>query len=98
VAFVKPGSEELLRFSAEERKSLGYDEQVDSINQKLQQELVGKMEKKGDMISSFLFGGSDIVMLFERQSNVNITASTGVHYPIRSQCAYANIANLLEIT
>lgn len=98
VAFVKPGSEELLRLSAEERKSLGYDEQVDSINQKLQQELVGKMVKKGDMISSFLFGGSDIVMLFERQSNVNITATTGVHYPIRSQCAYANIANLLEMT
>jgi len=97
VAFVKPGSEELLRLSAEERKSLSYDQQVARINQRVQQEVVGKMIKKGDMITSFLFGGSDIVMLFERQSNINITATTGVHYPIRSQCAYANIATLLDI-
>lgn len=47
------------------------------------------------MISSFLVGGSDIVLVFERQSNVNITAQVGVHYPVRSQYAYANISKLL---
>lgn len=97
VAFVKPGSEALLRLSAEERQCLSYEEQVALINQKLQQEVVGKWVQKGDMISSFLFGGSDIVMLFERQSNINITATVGVHYPVRSQCAYANIGHLLEV-
>ena len=43
------------------------------------------------MISTFLFGGSDIVMVFERKSNVDITAKVGVHYPIRSQYAISNI-------
>lgn len=35
---------------------------------------------KGDEISYFQFGGSDIVMVFQRESNVSITAQPGVHY------------------
>ncbi|WKX64281.1 phosphatidylserine decarboxylase [Microcystis aeruginosa] len=73
-----------------------YDEQVALINEKVRQEVVGKTVSKGEMISTFLFGGSDIVMVFERQSNVNITATVGVHYPVRSQYAYSNIAKLLS--
>jgi hypothetical protein len=53
--------------------------------------------KKGDMLSTFLFGGSDIVMVFERASNVNVTAAVGVHYSIRSQYAYSNIARLRKV-
>ena len=37
------------------------------------------------------------VMVFERESNVNITAQVGVHYPIRSQYAYSNIARLKKV-
>jgi hypothetical protein len=46
------------------------------------------------LITTFLISDSDIVMAFERQSNVNITATVGVHHPIRSQYAYSNIAKL----
>jgi len=96
VVFVKPGTQELILLTPEQRK-LSYDEQVALINEKVQKEVVGKTVSKGDMISTFLFGGSDIVMVFERQSNVNITATTGVHYPVRSQYAYSNIAKLLPL-
>lgn len=95
VVFVKPGTQELIRLSKEEQKKLSYDEQVKLINARVQAEVVGKTVAKGEMISSFLFGGSDIVMVFERQSNVNITANVGVHYPVRSQYATSNIAKLL---
>ena len=94
VVFVKPGTQELIQLSKKERKGLSYDEQVALLNKKVQKEVVGKKISKGDMISTFLFGGSDIVMVFERKSNVNITATVGVHYPIRSQYAYSNIAKL----
>jgi phosphatidylserine decarboxylase len=99
VVFVTPASEgpqELLRLTPEEKKGRSYDEQVKLVNEKTASALVGKSIRKGDMISSFLFGGSDIVMVFERRSNVNILAQVGVHYPIRSQYAYSNIAKLLE--
>lgn len=98
VAFVRPGTEELIRLNAQERRSLSYDQQITLINQRVQQELVGRFVDKGEMMSSFLFGGSDIVMVFERRSCINITATAGVHYPIRSQCAYANIDQLLTIS
>ena len=52
--------------------------------------------KKGEALSTFLFGGSDIVMVLEHASNVSITAQVGVHYPVRSQYATANIAKLLD--
>jgi len=96
VAFVKPGSQELIRLNQAEREGRSYEEQVALINAKLQAEVVGKTVGKGEMISSFLFGGSDIVMVFERRSNVNITAQVGVHYPVRSQIATANIDQLLN--
>jgi phosphatidylserine decarboxylase len=95
VVFVKPGTQELIRLSPEEQQGRSYDEQVALINARVAAELVGRRVAKGEMISSFLFGGSDIVMLFERQSNVNITAIAGVHYPVRSQYAVSNIATLL---
>jgi phosphatidylserine decarboxylase len=95
VAFVKPGSQDLIRLNQMEREGRSYEEQVALINSKVQAEVVGKTVGKGEMISSFLFGGSDIVMVFERRSNVNITAMVGVHYPVRSQCATANIGKLL---
>jgi len=96
VVFVKPGTQKLIRLSERERKRLSYDEQVALLNEKARKEVVGKTVAKGEMISTFLFGGSDIVMVFERQSNVNVTATVGVHYPIRSQCACSNIAKLLS--
>ncbi len=95
VVFVKPGTQEFIRLSKNEQKGLSYDQQVKLINEKIQSEVVGRTVSKGDMISSFLFGGSDIVMVFERNSNVNITATVGVHYPVRSQYAYSNIAKLI---
>ena len=96
VVFVKPGTEELIRLTKEEMTGRTYDEQVGLLNEKVRKEVVGKTVAKGDMISTFLFGGSDIVVVFERQSNVNITANVGIHYPVRSQCAYSNIGKLLE--
>lgn len=96
VLYVKPGTQELIKLSPEQKR-LPYKEQVAILNQRAQEEVVGRRIAKGDMISSFLFGGSDIVVVFERQSNVNITAMAGVHYPVRSQYAYANIAKLLAV-
>ena len=61
------------------------------MNEMIREEVVEKKVAKGDMISTFLFGGSDIVMVFERKSNVNVTATAGVHYPVRSQYAISNI-------
>ena len=100
VVFLTPpsdGPQKLIRLTAKERQGKSYDEQVAMVNEKVKTALVGKKVKKGDMLSTFFFGGSDIVMVFERQSNVNITAQVGVHYPIRSQYAYANIAKLLKV-
>jgi phosphatidylserine decarboxylase len=97
VVFATPASEgpqKLIRLSDEEKRGLSYEEQIALINEKVEKALVNKTVKKGDMISSFLFGGSDIVMVFERKSNVTITAKAGVHYPIRSQIAVSNIAEL----
>ena len=91
VAFVKPGTDEPIVLTKEEKKELSYEDQVKKVNEMNHQEVVGKDVAKGDMISTFLFGGSDIVMVFERKSNVDITAKVGVHYPIRSQYAISNI-------
>jgi hypothetical protein len=99
VAFATPacdGPQELIRLPKEERKTLSYGDQVKKVNELIEEKVVGRTVKKGDMISSFLFGGSDIVMVFERQSNVNILAQANVHYPIRSQYAYSNIAELID--
>jgi hypothetical protein len=91
VAFVKPGTDEPIVLTPKEKKKLSYEEQVKKVNQMIQKEVVGKDVAKGDMISTFLFGGSDIVLVFERKSNVDVTAKVGVHYPVRSQYAISNI-------
>lgn len=40
-------------------------------------------------MTSFLFGGSDLVMLFERQARIDVSATIGTHYPVRSAMAMA---------
>ncbi len=49
----------------------------------------GKFLRKGEEISYFQFGGSDIVMVFQRDSNVSITAQPGVHYNVGTRIAQA---------
>lgn len=49
----------------------------------------GRTLRKGEEISYFQFGGSDIVMLFEAQSNVSFTAQPGVHYRYGTRLAQA---------
>ena len=44
---------------------------------------------KGDEISYFQFGGSDICLVFQRQSNVNITAAVGTHYKMGTVIGHA---------
>jgi phosphatidylserine decarboxylase len=100
VVFVTPKADgqRPIVLTAEEKEGLYYDQQVELLNKKLKTELVGKHFDKGEMFSYFQFGGSDIVMVFERQAAVNITAAVtpdGVHYPIRSQLAISNIKELL---
>ncbi|RDH43026.1 phosphatidylserine decarboxylase [Zooshikella ganghwensis] len=92
VVFVTPRDEghQPILLTAEEQQKLDYNQQVCFLNEKVQGCLVGKNLSKGEMFSYFQFGGSDCVMVFERKANVNITAQTNVHYPIRSQYAIAN--------
>ncbi|KAL6713241.1 hypothetical protein ACLMJK_009362 [Lecanora helva] len=44
---------------------------------------------KGEEISYFQFGGSDIVVVFQRQSNVAMTALTGTHYKMGTVIGYS---------
>ena len=74
-----------------EKKGRDYYQQVELLNEKIKNALVGKHLDKGEMFSYFQFGGSDCVVVFERKANVNVTAKVGTHYPIRSQYAIANI-------
>lgn len=93
VIFVTPEAEghKPIVLTAEEKKGLDYQQQVDLLNEKIQAALVGKRLAKGEMFSYFQFGGSDCVMVFERKANVNLTATVGVHYPVRSQYGVSNI-------
>lgn len=50
---------------------------------------VGRTLRKGEEISYFQFGGSDIVMVFEARSNVSFTAQPGVHYRYGTKIADA---------
>lgn len=50
---------------------------------------VGQTLRKGEEISYFQFGGSDIVILFEAASNVSFTAQPGVHYRYGTKIADA---------
>lgn len=44
---------------------------------------------KGDEISYFQFGGSDTVIVFQRSSNVDITAQPGTHYKMGTVIGHA---------
>lgn len=50
---------------------------------------VGQTVRKGEEISYFQFGGSDIVMVFEQSSNISFTAQPGNHYRFGSKLADA---------
>lgn len=50
----------------------------------------GRTLHKGEEISYFQFGGSDIVMVFQQRSNVCFTAQPGVHYKAGTRLAMAN--------
>jgi phosphatidylserine decarboxylase len=50
---------------------------------------VGMTLRKGEEISYFQFGGSDIVCVFEARSNVSVTAQVGVHYKMGTRIAQA---------
>ncbi len=45
--------------------------------------------RKGEEISYFQFGGSDIIVLFEAKSNVSFTAQPNVHYKMGTKIAQA---------
>lgn len=91
VVFVTPKAHEPIVLSDWEKAGRDYQARVDFLNRRIGDQLVGQHLDKGEMFSYFQFGGSDIVMVFERKANVNITASVNTHYPIRSQLAVANI-------
>ncbi len=97
VVFVTPeaeGQQPIVLTPEEKQGCCSYEEQVSLLNEKIASTLVGKRLTKGEMFSYFQFGGSDIVMVFERKANVDITAQMNVHYPIRSQLAVSNIDKL----
>jgi phosphatidylserine decarboxylase len=50
---------------------------------------VGVTVRKGEELSYFQFGGSDIVLLFESSSNVCFTAQPNVHYKMGTKIAQA---------
>jgi phosphatidylserine decarboxylase len=50
---------------------------------------VGVTVQKGEELSYFQFGGSDICVLFERKSNVSFTARPEVHYRVGARIAQA---------
>jgi len=50
---------------------------------------VGVTVRKGEELSYFQFGGSDIVLLFEAKSNVSITAQAGTHYKMGTRIGQA---------
>jgi phosphatidylserine decarboxylase len=92
VVFVTPHADghRPIVLTPKEKRRRNYQGQVELVNQKIHEALVGKHLKKGEMFSYFQFGGSDCVMVFERKANVNVTAQVNTHYPIRSQYAISN--------
>ncbi|MCH5246514.1 MAG: phosphatidylserine decarboxylase [Muribaculaceae bacterium] len=49
----------------------------------------GRTLHKGEEISYFQFGGSDIVTVYQEASNVSFTAQPGVHYKVGTRIAQA---------
>jgi phosphatidylserine decarboxylase len=93
VVFVTPKGEghQPILLTSEEKAGLGYHQQVELLNKKINNALVGKHLDKGEMFSYFQFGGSDCVVVFERKANVTVTAQVNTHYNVRSQMAVSNI-------
>ncbi|TVY56735.1 Phosphatidylserine decarboxylase proenzyme 3 [Lachnellula cervina] len=60
--------------------------QVSSVNITCEE---GVTLRKGEEISYFAFGGSDIVVVFEATSNVSMTAQVGTHYKVGNRIAQA---------
>lgn len=60
--------------------------QVSSVNITCEE---GVTLRKGEEISYFAFGGSDIVVVFEARSNVSMTAQVGTHYKVGNRIAQA---------
>lgn len=50
---------------------------------------VGVTVRKGEELSYFQFGGSDIILVFEAASNVSLTAQLGVHYKMGTRIGNA---------
>ena len=50
---------------------------------------VGVTVRKGEELSYFQFGGSDIIVLFQASSNVSFTAQPGVHYKMGTKIGQA---------
>ena len=50
---------------------------------------VGVSVRKGEELSYFQFGGSDIILLFENASNVSLSAQPGVHYKMGTKIGQA---------
>lgn len=50
---------------------------------------VGVTVRKGEELSYFQFGGSDIILLFESSSNVNLTAQRTLHYKMGTKIGEA---------
>lgn len=96
VVFVTPAKEgqQPIQLTTQEKEGKDHVQQLELLNQKIKGALVGKYLAKGEMFSYFQFGGSDIVMVFERNANVNITAKINQMYNVRSQLGIANINNL----
>ena len=45
--------------------------------------------RKGEELSYFQFGGSDIILVFEARSNVSLTAQVGTHYKVGNRIGMA---------
>ncbi|KAI0356055.1 hypothetical protein OH77DRAFT_1520612 [Trametes cingulata] len=58
----------------------------------------GQTVQKGDEISYFQLGGSDIVMVFQPEANVNFTASVGTHYAFGKELARASPSQAASTT
>jgi phosphatidylserine decarboxylase len=50
---------------------------------------VGVTVRKGEELSYFQFGGSDIILLFEASSNVSFSVQKGLHYKMGTKIAQA---------
>ncbi|PKY50493.1 hypothetical protein RhiirA4_466999 [Rhizophagus irregularis] len=94
------GKHRLIPTALDAPDSAGYQLTVSSVVLCVKGEEIGKdgkvvegdEVKKGDEISYFQFGGSDIVLLFQAQSKVKILADIHKHYRVGEQIAIAHIA------